>query len=407
MTPKLAVLGGSTPFTVGLIDALQGVADRLPAHTLILHGRHGANLQLVERYAQQHLGVLGWRVQSTMQLEQALAGATQVVHQIRYSGLERRLACEEFCARHGVGADETFGPAALLCALLSVPALRTTCLALRRDCPEAWVLNLTNPLSTVTALMLEAGVARCVGLCELPWVTVQETGRLLDLPIAELQWAYRGLNHRGFIYHLRYHGRDLLVELSPRLADRSVLGIGAGTIAALEAIPLKYFQLVQSPGPTASGRAAFLIKLRERILNELRSSVATSPVSLCERYLAWYPQSVVPMLIALHDAQPSLQIVNVMRDDGLVWEVPAMVCRDGVQPMPQPPCNSRVATWLQIFARHEQAFLKAVEKPSAEHIRQALVADPSLSEPQAELIAPALWEAYQAQGAIEGRRDDV
>jgi 6-phospho-beta-glucosidase len=407
MIPKLAVLGGSTPFTVGLIDAMKAIGERLPAHELMLYGRNGANLQLVERYARQQLGDSGWHVQSTMRIEQALTGATLIVHQIRYSGMERRVACEEFCARNGVGADETLGPAALLCALLSVPALRATCLALRRYCPDAWVLNLTNPLSSVTALMLAAGVARCLGLCELPWVTVQEAGRILEIPAAELEWSYRGLNHRGFIYQLAYHGRDLLMELSCRLGDCSLLGIGADAIADLGAIPLKYFRLVSRPEPAAIGRASFLIKLRERALDELRTSVATSPVSLRERYLEWYPQSVVPMIMALHAAQPSLQMVNVVREDGLVWEMQALVGRDGVQLLPQPECNARVAAWLGLFARHERAFLTAVEEPSAEHIQQALGADPSVSDQQAESIAPVLWEEYQAQGAIELGRDDV
>jgi 6-phospho-beta-glucosidase len=213
MIPKLVVLGGSTPFTVGLIDALTAVAERLPVHELMLYGRHRRNLQLVACYARQQLEEIGWCVQSTTEIAQALTSATLIVHQIRYGGMEQRAACEAYCARVGVAADETLGPAALLSAMLSRPGLRATCLALRRYCPEAWVLNLTNPLSSVTALMLAAGVPRCIGLCELPWVTVQEAAQVLEAPATELEWSYGGLNHRGFIYQLRYQHRDLLREL--------------------------------------------------------------------------------------------------------------------------------------------------------------------------------------------------
>ncbi|MGH8069842.1 MAG: hypothetical protein ACRERE_32295 [Candidatus Entotheonellia bacterium] len=407
MMPKLVVLGGSTPFTVGLIDALTAVAERLPVHELMLYGRRGGNLQLVACYAHRHLEDMGWRVQSTTEIAQALASATLIVHQIRYGGLEQRVAYEAFCARVGVAADETLGPAALLSAMLSVPGLRATCLALRRYCPEAWVLNLTNPLSSVTALMLTAGVLRCIGLCELPWVTVQEVAQVLEAPAAELEWSYGGLNHRGFIYQLRHQRRDLLAELPQRLASGTLLDIAGETIADLGAIPLKYFRLVDRPGPAAIGRASYLIKLREHILDELRADVATSPPSLQERYLEWYPQSVVPMIVALHAAHPSPQMVNVAREDGLVWEMKAQVCRDGVQLMPQPECNARVAAWLRIFARHEHAVLTAVREPTIEHILQALLADPSVPDQQAESIAPALWETYQAQGAIKPGNDHV
>src|SRR6267378_2927081 len=131
MISKLVILGGSTPFTAGLINALKAVGDRLPAQELVLHGRNRANLDLVGRYACQQLQERGWRIHTTSQMEEALAEATTVIHQIRYGGMERRAVCEEVCARFGVIADETLGPAALLCAMLSVPEIRSTCFALR------------------------------------------------------------------------------------------------------------------------------------------------------------------------------------------------------------------------------------------------------------------------------------
>jgi len=383
------------------------VAERLPAYEFILHGRDRGNLQLVERYARQRLEGWGWHVQSTRQFEQALTGATLVVHQIRYGGMARRAACEALCARVGVAADETLGPAALLCAMLSAPALRSTCLALRRYCPDAWVLNLTNPLSSVTAQMLTAGVPQCLGLCELPWVTVQEAAQVVEVPVEETEWSYCGFNHRGFIDRLKYQGRDLIAELPPRLSNSTLLGIAGETIADLKAIPLKYFRLVNRPEPAATGRASFLIKLRERILDELRASIGRSPPSLGERYMEWYPQAVVPTIVSLHAVHPCPQVVNVGREDGLVWEMKAQVCRDGVRLIPQPQCNVRVAAWLKIFERHERAFLTAIENPTAEHILQTLSADPSMSDQQAESIAPALWEAYQAHGAREPGSDHV
>ena len=400
MNPKLVILGGSTPFTACLVDALKAVCNRLPAYEMILHGRSEANLDLVAQYAHQQLQDWGWRVDKTLSMEEALSGATIVIHQIRYGDMEGRAADEEFCARYEVTADETLGPAALLSGVRLFSDLQCTSLMLKRFCSKAWVLNLTNPLSSVTALMAEAGVEQCIGLCELPWVTVQEAAQILELPSAEVEWHYSGLNHRGFIHELRYQGIDLLKSLSRRLGERTISGITAAQIAQLNAIPLKYFQLVNQSAATPVRRGAYLMNLREQILAELRASSTISPPSLKHRYLEWYPQSVAPMIVALNSAEPITQIVNMADNDGIVWERKAEVCKHHVQVIEQPACDRQVERWLDIFLTHERAFLKTIKTPTPEHILETLAADPTVPDLRVEPLAHALWQECQTQSTM-------
>ena len=83
MQDRLTILGGSSPFTAGLIDALLYRVEELRPCYLVLHGRNRELLNLVCRYARLRLAPYGWRIDSSTEMQEALAGASIVVHQIR------------------------------------------------------------------------------------------------------------------------------------------------------------------------------------------------------------------------------------------------------------------------------------------------------------------------------------
>lgn len=389
---KITVLGGSSPFTAGLIDALaQSDSDGAninPPIELMLHGRSTKSLSLIGRYATHWLGPLNWNVQCTTDLSRALEGADVVVHQIRYGDLAGRAEGEDLCREIGLPADETLGPAALLTAIRTIPELASTCDAINKHCPGARVLNLTNPLSAMTWYMTEMGVRHCVGLCELPLVTKLQASQILGIDPAEeaaLQWTYAGFNHRGFIDSLQLQDRDLLTELveAMRVTSQTIGGIDAETVADLRAVPLKYFQLVAnsfqyscSPSAASAGRARQLQKLRRQVTAELQSSVKVSPPSLNQRYMDWYPRSVVPLLTSLCQEQAMQHMVNMRNGDGLVEEVAATVQSGRWTAEFRTSSNDKVRLWNERFRLQERAFLDAMLEPSSTNVRIALEADP-------------------------------
>ena len=400
MKSILTVLGGSSPFTAAMVDALANTyADRTPIQPmeLVLTGRNHENLSLMSQYATQRLGLFGWTCRATQEMARGLDGAAVVIHQIRYGGLAQRVAGERLCAGLALPEDETLGAAALLSGIRSVPALELTLAALKRFCPEARVLNMTNPLSTITAIMARE-LSFCVGLCELPAYTLSEAAGVLGVSDAALDWQYLGLNHRGFIFAIRHRGENLLPQLpqklaacaTPRNGPATIGGIDADCISQMRALPLKYFRLVTCPSSRASGRADFLRDLRARISNELRQDQTRSPSALRERYLEWYPRAVVPMLAALASNVPSSQVVNLPLEDGLVWELKVPVSRVGIGCPEQVEASPPAAAWLERFRIHEQAFLRAVCAPNHANIREAVLADPTVPEAATEALVHAL-----------------
>ena len=99
MAAKLTILGGSSPFMAALVDALKAVHPAMPPQVLGLYGRNRSRLNLVGRYAEAHLGALGWTVQTTTRCAEALSDATCVIHQIRCAFMVIQI-CP--CAQKGV-----------------------------------------------------------------------------------------------------------------------------------------------------------------------------------------------------------------------------------------------------------------------------------------------------------------
>ncbi len=393
---RLAVLGGSSPFTAGLIDAWVA-ADRsaLPPHALLLHGRNAARLSLVARYAQARLEPLGWSVAETTDIDRALDGADVVIHQIRYGGLGGRAQDETLAVSLGIQPDETLGPGALNSLLRMLPGLRETGRKLAARCPDAWVLNLTNPLSVATTVLADEGVSRCIGLCELPEYTAERAARIVGRDTSATQWAYAGWNHRGFIVDLQDNGTDLFPELLQRLDGAPFEGVPAADLVELGAIPLKYFRWVHSQDPPRAGRADAVAAIRRRIFEELEEDPTRSPASLQERYMEWYPLSVVPAVEALSARRERTMVVNRPGPDGLTREHRARVSRRGVEPVAPPPVPDPVRRWLDRFEEHERAVVQVAREPGPKSVLRAMELDPMVSREHASAAA-AVWSLHSA-----------
>ena len=392
--PRLTVLGGSSPFTAGFVAALEAASERLPGHDLVLHGRDPERVELLARHAGVRLGRLGWTVRGETDLDRALVGASHVVHQIRYGDLEGRAADEHLALMAGCVPDETLGPAALARLLLLRDDLLSVCERLVAICPDALVLNLTNPLSAVTSLMVEAGVARCIGICELPYTTARRAAERLGWPPDRVTWRYVGLNHRGFIVELEFRGFDGIQAIVA--GSRSGFeGVPRRELERLDALPTKYFRLLCERS-ARGGRATAVAAIRDQALEELRHAPGRSPPSLRARILGWYDDALVPLLGALHGEEAWATTLNLPQPDGITRELQALVSRQGITPLPPPRPRPAILRWLDVFETHERVALEAARVPDLPHIRRALEADPLTPDRAVETASQLLHDRLRA-----------
>ena len=80
-------------------------------------------------------------------------------------------------------------------------------------CPDAWLLNYTNPLAIVVRAVAEATPIKVVGLCHSVFWTIDTLAGYLGIPREEIDGRHPGLNHHAFLLRLEHRGRDLYPDL--------------------------------------------------------------------------------------------------------------------------------------------------------------------------------------------------
>jgi 6-phospho-beta-glucosidase len=155
-------------------------------------------------------------VTATTSLPEALTGTDVVFAAIRPGGTAGRIADERVAQDLGLLGQETTGAGGISYALRSIPAMLELAREMRTHCPDAWLVNFTNPAGMVTEALLPVLGRKVIGICDSASALVHRAARAagFPLPAGRLDGVgYYGLNHLGWLYRLESGGRDLLPDL--------------------------------------------------------------------------------------------------------------------------------------------------------------------------------------------------
>jgi len=186
--------------------------------TIVLHDRVPENARLMGAWgeAAARREGLPLRFVTADSLPSALDGADFVLSTFRTGGLDSRYQDETIPLRHGELGVETVGLGGIFMALRCIPDVVTLTQAVRKHCPDAWIINYTNPTNMVTDATLRCGHTRTLGLCDGVYGVKWLICKLLGLPCGkagEIEAYVAGINHCTWTMKLFYHGRDLYREL--------------------------------------------------------------------------------------------------------------------------------------------------------------------------------------------------
>ncbi len=183
------------------------------------------------------------------QRRRALRGANYVINAVQIGGSEAVRLDFEIPKKYGLlqTVGDTLGIGGIFRALRTIPVVLEFARDMADVCPEAWLLNYTNPMAMVTGAVLHGPYpVRCVGLCHSVQGCVR--GLLLRLgmiddvheevpithianadPGRRLQWTIAGINHQAWLLEVTDHGRDLYPEIKRRAfkMNRDALRPGA------------------------------------------------------------------------------------------------------------------------------------------------------------------------------------
>lgn len=160
------------------------------------------------------------RIRSTINREEALPKADYVITSVarrRWDLWEKDFYIPlSYGFRHVMG--ENGGPGAAFHTLRSLHLMIPIARDMERFCPDALLLNFTNPESRVCLGVSKLTKIRNVGLCHGPLATLNRIGEILDKPIGEIHLTVAGINH--FHWALEVRDRSTGKDLLPRIKER-------------------------------------------------------------------------------------------------------------------------------------------------------------------------------------------
>lgn len=153
--------------------------------------------------------------------KEALKGADAVIISILvggYAAIEKEI---DIPMAYGVDQciGDTLTPGGIMRCLRTLPVLTEIARDIMTVCPEAWVLNYTNPMSMLTwGMFCAAPGIRLVGLCHSVQHTLQQWAGRLEIPLEKIRFDCAGINHQAWYTTMEADGQDLL----PRVRELCV-----------------------------------------------------------------------------------------------------------------------------------------------------------------------------------------
>ena len=209
---KIAFIGaGSFGFTRGLVkDVL--TFPLLQDATIALMDIDPLRLEYIKRAVERIVaeGHYPARVEATLDRAEALKGANAVICTILSGGVNVWRHDIEIPKRYGVDTNvgDTRGPSGIFRALRTIPVMLSICRDMELYCPDAILLNYTNPMAMLCRAMQRETSIRVSGLCHSVQGTAEMLAHWIDAPMEEITYVSAGINHQSWYVKYEWNGQD-------------------------------------------------------------------------------------------------------------------------------------------------------------------------------------------------------
>jgi len=327
---KIAIIGAGSTYTPELMEGIILRRDVFPVGEIRLMDIDRRKLEIVGGLVGRmvdHAGVASKIVQ-TEDIDTAIADADFVFVQIRVGMLAARILDEKIPLRHGLIGQETTGIGGFFKALRTIPVLLELAQRMKQLCPNAWLLNFTNPSGICAQALLDHTDIKTIGLCNAPIGIMANPVKALTNEAAEVD--YVGLNHLSFLTSIRTGGRDLLKEavsgddaLLAKLDGQ--MGFSSSVLQKVGAIPSYYLHYFIHP------RASLKKMLEQtetrgeecrRIEEELLALYADAglfvkPEQLAQRGGAMYSEAACALAESIYTDDNKIHVVNAYNNGAI------------------------------------------------------------------------------------------
>lgn len=243
---KIVTIGGGSSYTPELMEGFIKRYDELPIREIWLVDIEAGKekLEIVGAMAQRMWDASPYdvKVHLTLDRREALKDADFVTTQFRVGLLNARIKDERIPFSYGMLGQETNGAGGMFKAFRTIPIILGIVEDMKELCPNAWLVNFTNPSGMVTEAVIRYGKwDRVIGLCNVPVGAMMEEPKTIGTTLDKLIYKFAGLNH--FHWHKVYdlNGKEVTKDIINAFYE----GKDSGIPANIHDIPFFKEQLMQ------------------------------------------------------------------------------------------------------------------------------------------------------------------
>ena len=197
---KIVTIGGGSSYTPELMEGFIKRYEELPIKEMWLVDIEDGKekMEIVGAMAQRMWDASPYdvKVHMTLDRREALPDADFVTTQFRVGLLNARIKDERIPLSYGMLGQETNGAGGMFKALRTIPVILDIVEDMKELCPDAWLINFTNPSGMVTEAVMRYGKwDRVIGLCNVPVGAMMKEPKMINKSLGELRYKFAGLNH--------------------------------------------------------------------------------------------------------------------------------------------------------------------------------------------------------------------
>ncbi|HBZ1184119.1 6-phospho-beta-glucosidase [Klebsiella pneumoniae] len=405
---KIVVIGGGSSYTPELIEGLLNRYHEMPVASLWLvdieEGKE--KVEIIAGLARRMIAKAGLTIEvvATLDRESALRDADFVCSQFRAGCLDARISDERISLKYGLIGQETNGLGGFANACRTIPIALEIAADMERLCPDAWLLNFTNPSGMVTEAILRHSRIKAVGLCNVPVIMQKGITTLLQCADEkEVVMQVAGLNHFIFVRQILHKGKEWLPEVIAEInAGRDPLvprnippfrwpshllqGLGMIPCAYLRYYYMKDDLLRQELAEAGGeGTRGEVVKQLEKILfDQYRDPhLAAKPKALEGRGGQYYSEAACELMNAIYNDKRIIMHVNTRNNgaisglpDDCAVEVSSLITASGPLPLNVAPFPEDTLRLLQLMKSFERLTIEAALTGNRHTAWRALMLNP-------------------------------
>ncbi|HGF5679967.1 TPA: 6-phospho-beta-glucosidase [Klebsiella pneumoniae] len=405
---KIVVIGGGSSYTPELIEGLLNRYHEMPVASLWLvdieEGKE--KVEIIAGLARRMIAKAGLTIEvvATLDRESALRDADFVCSQFRAGCLDARISDERISLKYGLIGQEPNGLGGFANACRTIPIALEIAADMERLCPDAWLLNFTNPSGMVTEAILRHSRIKAVGLCNVPVIMQKGITTLLQCADEkEVVMQVAGLNHFIFVRQILHKGKEWLPEVIAEInAGRDPLvprnippfrwpshllqGLGMIPCAYLRYYYMKDDLLRQELAEAGGeGTRGEVVKQLEKILfDQYRDPhLAVKPKALEGRGGQYYSEAACELMNAIYNDKRIIMHVNTRNNgaisglpDDCAVEVSSLITASGPLPLNVAPFPEDTLRLLQLMKSFERLTIEAALTGNRHTAWRALMLNP-------------------------------